>query len=69
MSTCLIKSVGPTIEKILELLNEVKELDLSRLDRNLLREEIKQRMRSSGGSSGQKRFELHVGRLEAVNQS
>ncbi|EJD76719.1 pao retrotransposon peptidase [Loa loa] len=69
MSTSLNKSAQPTIDRVIELLEEIKKLDLSLPDRNQPQDqkqqyEIKKRI----VKDKVKRFDIYVGTLEMINQ-
>uniref|UniRef100_A0A1I7VAP0 Nucleosome assembly protein n=1 Tax=Loa loa TaxID=7209 RepID=A0A1I7VAP0_LOALO len=70
MSTSLNKSAQSTIDRVIELLEEIKKLDLSPPDRNQPLEDQKQQyeIKKRIVKDNAKRFEIYVGILETINQ-
>uniref|UniRef100_A0A1I7VAC2 DUF1758 domain-containing protein n=1 Tax=Loa loa TaxID=7209 RepID=A0A1I7VAC2_LOALO len=70
MSTSLNKSTQPTIDRVIELLEEIKKLDLSPPDRNQPLEDQKQQyeIKKRIVKDKAKRFEIYVGMLETINE-
>uniref|UniRef100_A0A1I7V7M5 Mediator complex subunit 15 n=1 Tax=Loa loa TaxID=7209 RepID=A0A1I7V7M5_LOALO len=71
MSTSLNKSTQPTIDRVIELLEEIKKLDLSPPDRNQPLEDQKQQyeIKKRIVKDKAKRFEIYVGMLETINEN
>uniref|UniRef100_A0A1I7VZY4 DUF1758 domain-containing protein n=1 Tax=Loa loa TaxID=7209 RepID=A0A1I7VZY4_LOALO len=70
MSTSLKKSAQPTIDRVIELLEEIKKFDLSPPDLNQPLEDQKQQyeIKKKIVKDKAKRFEIYVGILETINQ-
>uniref|UniRef100_A0AAF5PZA6 Uncharacterized protein n=1 Tax=Wuchereria bancrofti TaxID=6293 RepID=A0AAF5PZA6_WUCBA len=70
MATSLSQSAKPTVDRLIELLDEIKKLELLPPDRNLPLEEQKQQyeIKKRIVKDKAKRLEMYVGTLETINQ-